>query len=217
MKWQPFDVLNSLAHTAWPILTRYFEPDCCIAATRIGLRVLQRFGVAGQALITWPLVGNDGAKRWMLAGQQGEAPDNMYVLDVDATGADATERSRPAEASFPGHLLITGKAQGKYYLLDLTAPQFNRADKGIIVDRPVLLNLGPSPFVPLSIELPKDGFLAYREHPNKALTFEDAPDWVIPDERKETFNRICAELVVAVEAKIVKTRETKVTRTGERP
>ena len=193
MKWPPFKVLRALQETAWPILRTTFAPSCCIGATRIGLRVLQRFGIAGQPTVTLALAGNASFKRWVDGGQVGDPASDARFVGID-------EHATPA-AGFAGHLIITGKAQGEHYLLDLSAPQLDRPEKGIFVPGPVLLRFD-RPFEALTVTLSDGAFLTYEQHPNKALSFEQAPDWRIPHRNRETYEALCGELVAAVEERV---------------
>lgn len=190
MKFPPGEVLDALAAVAWPILRSYFRADCCIAASRVGVQVLQRFGIAAQPTVVLAIAGNASYERWFAGGEQGDPPDDARVVLIDAK----TERPN----GYPAHLILTGKARGDHFLLDLSAPQFHRPDKQIHLPAALYCDL-PEPFQAGTVRLPEDGFIAYERYASETLTpFEQSPDWYIRPHHRPIFETAVAEMVAAV-------------------
>lgn len=206
MKWPPEAVLAGLSSVSWEILRKTLRPDCCVAATRIGIAVLKRFGIEGKPLNTYARAFNKLYMDWITSGEQarGQPPSDaarFVEIDTDDTDHDPTKRHR-----FAGHLIITGKVRGQVFLCDLTAQQFHRPDKAIIIPGGTF-RLKAEPILPTLLALPEAGGLLYQEHPRPDLRWEDAPDWALRAEwRREAFYQACAEIIEAVEKYVESTR-----------
>jgi hypothetical protein len=203
MKRSPFDVFEALQRSAWPILLAKFRPDCCIAATGIGLSVLQRFGIAGVPTVTAPVVMNAAFRGWDEGGRVGDPPaDARYVVTRDENEPEPTDGKR-----FAAHLVITGKVKGEHYLLDLSAPQFDRPAKRIHVLVPNVARLA----APLghdgkgiAADLPEGGLFVYFLHP-KPPAYEISPDWTLSRPwAPAMFAEVRANLIQAVEAHLAR-------------
>ena len=198
MKKDPERALEALRAVAWPILRKRFRPDCCIAATKVGLAVLRAFGVAGGPWETIAFAGNGSFMTWSEAGQQGDPPADARFVAVDP--------DRPApNGGYNGHLVITGKVRGRGYLLDLSAPQLDRPDKAIRVPEPILLRADDRGEIgPLKLEA--GAVLLYEPHPKARGEFEAAKDWTVHAWRQAVHDEIVGELVAAVTAQLAVSR-----------
>lgn len=192
MKWDPSKVLFALASSAWPVLRTTFRPDCCIAASRVGVTVLQRFGIDGHGETVVAMAGNAAFRFWRDGGFKGEPPSGARVVEIDTT----VERT---PKTYPGHVVIVGRVQGKYFMLDLSAPQFDRPAKQIHVSEGIYALTDTRPGR-LTLDLPGGGFIAYGAHPDPLLSFRDSPDWrpFLPI-RQARYVAICRELIGIVE------------------
>lgn len=206
MKWEPNAVLEALRSTAWPILRMAFAPNCCVAATHIGIAVLTRFGIAGHSTITTALGLNQAIRGWIDAGAVGEPPPDARFVDID------TEYR--SEKGLPAHLVITGKVKGFHFFLDLSAPQFHRPEKGIHVPVPIYGKM-PKPWpLCVNLELAEGGLLCYGPHPKpETIDYETSRDWVIMKDHsprslmtRDVYLRISSEMIAAVEAKLLLAR-----------
>lgn len=191
-KWDPGAVLRALADEVWPVLARNFRPNCCVAATRICVDVLARFGVAAEALPTEPVVANDRFLAWERGGRQGLVPPGAWVIEVDL---ESTE-------GFPGHLVVAARSHGLGWVLDPTAPQFSRPARGILVEGAVLLGPARGPVEPVYF-LPAGAMIAYRVHSDPGIAWEHTPDWAHPKPHHKVLHReLVEELAATVRSRV---------------
>lgn len=195
MKWPPKLVLEGMRTVSWPILTPYFSPNCCVAATRIGIAVLKRFGIDGRVAVTRALAGNKSFAAWIDGGSVGEPPEDARCVDIDLDVRDGT--------GVPAHLCITGRVQGQHFLLDLSAPQFHRPAKEILVPEPQLVFLpGAWPMEVMGI-LSGGTVLAYTPHPMPlTIDYERSRDWTVPGPRREVFLSMVGAMIAAIERSV---------------
>lgn len=190
-RWPPDLVLEAIRVKSQPILHKVFRPDCCIAATRIGIEVCKRFGIQGRPKPVTTLAGCKSFLDW----QRG--PETPPPLDAFYLVTDTADRS----GGFPGHLVITGKVAGSNFMLDLSASQLHRPAKKILVPEPLLIQM-PDAWPEdqcISVPLEGDGALIYSHHPKKDISWTDSPDWTLAKPTtKTTFDRVVAEIVHAV-------------------
>lgn len=201
-KWKAWAVLEALTHVAWPILRKFFSADCCIAATRIGVEVLAKFAIEAEPYALIVDVMNAPMAEWMAAGGQGAPPADARVVSIDYL----TESLK----GYPGHMVLTGQADGEWFLLDLTVQQFERVEKGIHIPEAFLASLPEFPPNESMWSLPDGGAILYRTHPDpaKAAAFEKSPDWVVPAQSWDTFALVCNEIYLAVVEEIKKQGDT---------
>lgn len=161
-------------------IASFTRANTCVASSRLGLAVLERFGIAGRPQPV--LVGAFNAEAWELAtsGVPIERwPVSAHSVGVAGTGA--TTRV-PGDLRWDGHLVLIVRRPGRTRLLvDLTADQLGRPERGIVVPGPVLLGLPQlwTPKDPGLAQLKEGTVVAYR--PNVSdRSWRDAPDWVRP-------------------------------------
>lgn len=176
MKWDPDQALEALRVLAWPILRRAYRADCCIAATRLGILALQRFGVLGVPLSVVATAGNRQFMEWSAAPEEHAPAEGAFYIRTDPNAECGPK-------GYPGHLVITGAVGGRAYLLDLAAPQMHRPQRGVIIPDPVLLR-GPEQsagravgIIDTTTGLPEGGVLSYDINRSPRRDYRLAPDW----------------------------------------
>jgi hypothetical protein len=186
--------LARLADVASLVLADLYTPDCCIAATRAGLAVLEHLRIKAQPRACIALAMN---REW-LAGERA-LPAWAVMIDPDETIA------RPA--GFAGHLVIVGKVGSSKFLLDMSAGQFDRPGREINVPGAVLAGLRkPLPLASpwgVSVNLKGGGLLGYSAHPYELeanTSYKTAPDWTLENETAQrTHAAAVAQLIEAIE------------------
>jgi hypothetical protein len=183
----PSIVLQKLASESWPILRAHMDPDSCIAAARLGVDFLRQWGIHAE-----PIVCKVAALNAIMVTSAVEDPGEVLGLPEGAYIVE-TDTKENGEG-FAGHVVLVGKASGRSFFLDLTAPQFTREEHGIVVARPVFFRCRPErPDWELSFELPRGGLLVYRAHTNAA--WRRAPAWTLPTSvHKRVHERALADL-----------------------
>ncbi len=177
-KRDPFQVLSVMARVAWPVLRQCYQKNCCIAATRVGLEALKPFGIAGRPMPA-KVVATNAARNYEL------------VIDDTCVGP-----------GYSGHLVIVGKIKGQLFLLDLSAAQLDRPERGINVPSSILVLPPPDFEFEGAWEMPlsdgEGGLITYSAYPN-APDFTKAPVWALPSyAHQEIFERMRFELVQIV-------------------
>ena len=188
----PKSVLEALASVSGSVLSQCFSPDCCIGATKIGIEVLRRFQITGRPMPTAAVAMNAAYYHHVTSNSSQAPPADARILVIDDDlGSD--------ERGYAGHLVIVGKIPGASFLLDLSASQFNRPKKDIVVSEPLLIELPVNTnfdgrweaLVPL-----ESGYVVYGPHPKpNDKSWKDSPDWTLPTlKHREVFKVICDEL-----------------------
>lgn len=190
-RWPPELVLEAIRAKSQTVLHSFFRPDCCIAATRIGIEVCKLFGIHGQPRAVTTVAGCKSFADWLKTPEIPPPPDAYYVI------TDIHDRS----GGFPGHLVITGKVSGNSFMLDLSAAQMHRPMKNILVPEPLTIQMpdvwpeGQAIKVPLEA----DGILIYSHHPRPDISWHDSPDWtLVKPNTKTTFNAVVAQIASEV-------------------
>jgi hypothetical protein len=186
-------ILKAYIPAALGEIARRFRPDCCIAATRLTQLVLREFHFKVEPLPVRLLALNEAGAEYVDALQQG--PVSEEAVDAwQAKGAWMVDIGRPGmkpePGRWPGHLvaLINGGV-----LLDLTAPQASRPDRGILVD--VLCLEVPAEFVSGELEwraAALQGEVAMHIAPNDKYRL--GPDWYSPERYREIVPRIVDQI-----------------------
>lgn len=140
-------VVFALALVARPRILEAFGPESCVASVRIGLDVLDAFGVSGKPVPVWlrvvnrefrdldalPEVDRDAVIR---AASKG-SPGGPWAVDVNNPADDAQDGA--------GHVVIVVPSCG--LMLDLAADQVTRRHKNLVVAEPVLWPLDDPAFL----------------------------------------------------------------------
>lgn len=127
---------------AFALLTRQVTFDnfeainTCILTTRIGIEVLDRFGLKARPQPVHVLVQN--MKAYHLGEQR--VPVDTWPDDAWSVGVSPGQEPRPRH--WPGHLVIMLRQPGQpRVLIDLTADQFDRPERDLKVEGPVFMNI----------------------------------------------------------------------------
>jgi len=200
-KTDPFQVLEAMAKVSWRVLGQCFKPDCCIAATKIGIEALKPFGIAGRPMPTRTAAMNAAYYAWASGAVAQPDPEKARILIIDESCDGGT--------GFPGHLVIVGKTKSIPFLLDLSVFQLHRPHKGISIPPEGFVVMLPPNFefkgewhVP--IHGPDGAVIIYSAHP-KAPDYTSMPDWMLrtPDHYRR-FVEMTQELVAATRAELEK-------------
>lgn len=121
----------------------FTHANTCIATTRIGLEVLRHYGVAARPMPVDALADNLVAARCRAEGVPYEQwPDEAWSVKID-------ERDIAKERAWNGHLVLMVRSTNGFdfgeprVLVDLTADQFARPHKSLVVGGPVIFGIGP--------------------------------------------------------------------------
>lgn len=161
------DVFGALVEVGQPILSEIFAPRCCIAATRVAVDVLAACGYAAHPRPMWARAGN-GAFCDALT-------HDIPVDEWDALGVRRVEIDEQGD-DYPAHLvaIVSG------HLVDLSAAQFARPAKNILVPPYVILDL-PYDWATnregVGRRLDGGGILVYRTINTELPDYRQAPDW----------------------------------------
>lgn len=131
-------VFSSLVRLS-TMITRKYNADCCIAATRIALDVCEHFGIEAAPMVVSAYVANDSLWKRMRRGTwDGRMRPGNYSVGIGFGYDD--RRFDPAKA-FNGHLVLVAPdppaqftrlpAEPTETILDLSLSQMARPAKGI--------------------------------------------------------------------------------------
>lgn len=195
----PGRVIRRLAEAAPPVLARYYRPDCCIAATRVAVDALARFGLEAAPAPTDVVILNPPLRARLDGGVAPEdraEPQRLAGLDGAGSvgigfGAGPGEGFDP-RTGYDGHLVAV--CQG--HLIDLTLPQASRPDREVRLS-PVAQAFGPEAAGRFAagerVWLDVNGCaVGYRRKP-EAVGYRTSPDWA----RRRNLG-IADEVVVAM-------------------
>lgn len=186
--------------------------DCCVAATRAGLDVLEAWGIKARPLLCEAAACNAAYR----SGNRD--PERAYVVQIDSgietKPAEREMREHPDDRQgLHGHLVIAANLpKGRHALLDLTAFQFDRPTRHISVPTGLVASTR-GPIVPgtkwtVYADLPQLAMLMWREHPNASdarARYETCGDWKHPT----PFHRECHARTVG----LLKSRAEQAMRT----
>jgi hypothetical protein len=168
--------------------------NSCVLTTRLGLRVLERVGVSARAFPVFVSVHNRQA--WDLASSGvpiPEWPNSAHSVGVNESVINDGRRG------WAGHLVLLVKQPGEpRVLIDLTADQFDRPIRNLVVGGPVFMDIpAGSPWTPQDPLYTVVGertnpacIVSYRPMPpglTQARSWVTAPDWVGHEEFVEEF------------------------------
>jgi hypothetical protein len=177
----PSKILARLVHYAPSALRLRAKPGPrCVLATRIGIDVLARFGLAAAPLQVIVEVANAAYVEWVTDGAPG-GDDQQRARGVWLVSNDPVKRRRHGElprqgplvtAPWDGHLAIDTCG----HLVDLDAQQFARPTRGICPPPALAL---PWDGHATGCDLPQGGALFYQPWPIDfpIEDYRDAPDW----------------------------------------
>jgi hypothetical protein len=121
-------VCDALVEVAPPHLARRYSRNCCIAATRVGIYVLEHLGVAAIAV---PVLVTAVNKTWLkMSDKQSRLGRPLSMNEWLATNARIVQIDGKSDAGgWPGHLVVGIPSHN--LIVDLTTRQFSRPDMAI--------------------------------------------------------------------------------------
>jgi hypothetical protein len=127
------EVVTALAKVGRPPILEYFGKRSCIASTRIGLDVLEYFGVRAEPMPLFVLVLNGEALDLAAQGMsQPELQAEMLKYGLDEPGGPwgiGVGAEIENSADWAGHLMVA--VPDERLLLDLSLDQASRPHKGL--------------------------------------------------------------------------------------
>lgn len=174
-------------------LTQFHKTNNCILSTRLGVDVLQHYGVPARPQPVTVTAMNEEAYRLMAAGVPvPQWPDSAWSVGIEGTG-----KSDPATGSWDGHLVIVLRnPERTRTLIDLTADQLDRPHRGIDVGGPVFMDLKglwtpQDPLYTVTDDTPGSRTIVTYRPLMTAGDWQAAPDWALYQDHHD-------ELVAAV-------------------
>jgi hypothetical protein len=143
--------------------------NSCVFTTRVGLQVLEQVGVVARPVPVYVSVHNMEA--WRLS--QDRIPVEEWPASAHSVGINEAGATRPGPG-WNGHLVLVVKQPGQPRLLiDLTADQFDRPIRNLVVGGPVFMDISPdatwTPHDPLFTTI------GGRENPNAIVSYRPMP------------------------------------------
>lgn len=169
-------VVRTLLREGRRHMLRHFVVDSCIAAARITVEVLSRFGIASEAIpvrvraITHPLAGRIATGSFQKPYRSGE-----YGIMI---GADLGNPEK-----FPGHLVVVTARR----LIDLSLDQGSRPKVGLILEPSSFLLRPGWP----QIFRTRHAVIAYERIADQS--WRSAPDWN-RDNSQDTIDYVCQKV-----------------------
>lgn len=128
-------VLDALTEVARPIILEQFNPDSCIASTRIGIDALAYFGLRGEPLPVSALLFNPEAMDLLQHGTTMEdLKAQMDLIPADGEGGPwslGLGLGSQQPGAWAGHLVVALKQH--HTIVDLSADQASRPHKNMPV------------------------------------------------------------------------------------
>lgn len=166
-------------------LSLHFNPDCCIAATRVAVTVFERLGFEAYAQPTRLRVWN--RKLWeRIASEQNTFAHGVF-LDGEWSvgvgfGEDPRKQHDPDWKGFDGHLVAIVDDR---FLVDLSFGQTSRPQKGMPTKPVMIMQMHGEWPVTAALE---NFTLCYEPIPNAA--FLQSPDWTDEERTAHIVRRI---------------------------
>lgn len=180
----PTKIIERLVH--WQ--PRLFDqlplvPERCVMATRVGIDVLARFGIAAEPRPVIAGIWNEGYERFRVAREGmpelAPPPDAWSVW----AGLPPEVGDRPlGPKRWHGHLVVWVPAKG--WIIDLDVQAFHRPAKGLVIPDGGLIVPWPRGESIMGRVRCKDGHVLYAQYRRNDANqqFLGAPDW-----RSESF------------------------------
>lgn len=176
----PAKIIRRLVEFTPSTLAPFIRPDVhgrCVAATRAGLDVLNRFGIDAEPLAVDVRAFNPAAVQWILDGSPGGPEEftrrGCYMLTSDVPdGAPVLPPTRPNGGRGWGrHLVLRVPSRG--LVLDLDMRQLARPEFGVDVPDAAAFTWGDA--AGLVLDTPGGARIVYTPRDDRA--YLDAPDW----------------------------------------
>lgn len=181
-------VIAGIAEVADQEIRKDFRADCCIAATRTVLRVLDHFGFKGSALPVKCFLYNPNYTAAIKRHDNPPTHDQrllkQWFTKNKAWSVGIGVPAGPSVGRFPGHLVATVQNN----LIDASIKQAERPEHKLLVP-PVLVT--PYKDFPIYLESSEGCVMEYREDKinNDYLR---SPDWLEPSRTKRATKKIIA-------------------------
>jgi hypothetical protein len=164
----------------WPTVTDGLLPNHCILAARVAVEVGRYFGVPITERAVKVAVFNAKADALAKAGvPTADWPDDAWSVGV---GPDDVRSSM--SSGYNGHVI----AESESYVLDLSAGQFNRPTRDLVVTGPMVLPRGPDPAECWVYGDERGQVLIYEPIPDRG--YRDSPDWRDPSNWRDRAGRL---------------------------
>lgn len=176
--------------------------NTCILTTRVGQMVLDEFGISSRPTPVFVTVHNREA--WDLS--QHGIPVSQWPETAHSVGVNE-DSHLSRQTGWNGHLVLLVRQPGHLRLLvDLTADQFDRPARNLVVGGPVFMDLPDGKlwtpqdplFTVVGDRFAPDTIISYRPMPpghSEARRWQETPDWTSgPDEVRAYAEAIAARL-----------------------
>lgn len=157
-------------------LSEFTTVNTCILTTRLGVEVLTHYGLSAKAqpvrVAAW---NREGITLHLRKVPHSQWPESAWSVGIEGTGV--SDRSTGA---WDGHLVVVLRNPSRTRtLIDLTADQLSRPQRGIDISGPILMDLTPvwAPGDMLFTPPKEDGSVLGYEPQVNAGGWRDAPDW----------------------------------------
>jgi len=175
-----------LAANAPPKILKYFNPDCCIAASKVAFSFMQRLGFSAMPQVTRFVVYTENLWKRVDADQwDGQFRDYEWSVAIGY----GTDKPRPD--GFNGHLIVLASEGNETFLIDLSLGQASRPKKGIVIPHGLALQMTHG--WPASLRI-NSCVLQYKEAKNP--NFLVAPDWTKPERTEPLVEELLAEYLL---------------------
>jgi len=154
--------LGVIAVATREIVLAEYQRDSCISSSLIGQRVLDHYKVKARAVASVVAAYNDpGLQMSRTNIPPSQWPDEAWSVGVQGSGVMNLDTKR-----YDGHVVLILKPQGSpRVLLDLSADQLDRPERGLRVPGPVAVELPrfwtPEDPAEVTIETPEPTHLRY--------------------------------------------------------
>ena len=189
-------VLQALVDCAPPLWREHFRPDCCIAATRIGIEALRYFGIAAVPQPCQVRALNNQMAAHIERDEIDDVRTCEYWTPIDGSWGvgigyhDPARDPAPERPGWNGHLVLCCNRLEAPVLVDLSIAQAARPQHAMLFE-PFIGTLPPGwPTAPADHVVFRfdEGVLSYVATADRG--YESAPDWTVRE-----FRPIAGELI----------------------
>lgn len=124
-------ILRAMARASQVVLPDFFSPDCCIAATAVGIAVLRKIGYEAEPVPVRVSIHNAAYRANIQAGRVVACTEEEMNAFGDGSWSIGIGYGK-RQGGYPGHLIIKTRAPGTSdWLVDLTLQQASRPTRDI--------------------------------------------------------------------------------------
>lgn len=193
----PEQTITRYAAVARPLILQFFPPNACIAASRITIECLGRFGIKAKAFpMKFAVESTKHQVRFTVGLDDKEK--------AEAAANAASSHSRMGLKAWNGHVVVITKGKGNRYLIDASFDQASMPAHGVPIKPHVLV-------VPIGKEIPPEDIFAelglvtdggedlnVKYIPLRDRSFLDAPAWET-DHLQPVIAMICRRMAEATQ------------------